>query len=314
MIGRIIFIVLIVLTFGRPISAKVVERIEAVVNTEIITTSDLEKAQKDYRDLLRSDTKPSTENPKLKEAALNKLIEDKLILQEIKRLNLEVTDAQVNNQIQLIKNNNGITSDEALRDALAAQGTSFEQWRDELKRKLEVMNFFNYLRKNSVRVQEEDLRAYYDNHPESFVDKPARRVYTLYLPYGATPTKDVKNQARALLTRIKKHGESFQSLAKRYSKGPSAESGGDIGFVEKGDLMPELEATVFKLAPKDTGMAITPKGIYLVRVSNVRPPKKRPYGVVREEIRQILAEKEAQKNLDATLKSIRDKAFVDIRM
>ncbi|MCK7506742.1 MAG: peptidylprolyl isomerase [Desulfobacterales bacterium] len=87
-------------------------------------------------------------------------------------------------------------------------------------------------------------------HRQDYEGKEAVRIKQILLPVPAGADKktreSAREQARQLRERILK-GEPFELLAAQYSKGPAAAQGGDIGFVERGVIVPEVEKAAFSL-------------------------------------------------------------------
>ena len=119
--------------------AEVVDRIVATVNDEIILLYDLNRTIKPYVDRIKA-SKYSYEKErqmlfKIREDALNMLIEQKLADQEIKRYKISVSDQEINNAIEGIKKTTFIT-DEELREELSRQGLTIEEYRKQIKEEI----------------------------------------------------------------------------------------------------------------------------------------------------------------------------------
>lgn len=76
---------------------------------------------------------------------------------------------------------------------------------------------------------------------------------------------DHEYEATDLLTKIK-DGKTFEELAQKFSKCPSGEQGGDLGFFSRGMMVPEFETAAFELQPGETSSPIkTQFGYHLIK-------------------------------------------------
>jgi parvulin-like peptidyl-prolyl isomerase len=98
-------------------------------------------------------------------------------------------------------------------------------------------------------------------------------------------------------------GEDFSGLATEYSEDPSAEAGGDLGFIEKRLLSGELLKTLEEMSPGDVSAPIwTEKGVHIIKLEEVR------------RARDIAREKLFDSEYRAWLKGLRRKAFIEVRL
>ena len=122
----------------------------------------------------------------------------------------------------------------------------------------------------SLVPSDADLLRVYNQNKESFRTKERVHVQRILLKTnGKTPAEDAKMKAQAedLLKQINA-GANFAELAKKYSEDTdSAEKGGDLGWIERGQTLPEFERTAFALKPGETsGVVKTEVGYDIIRV------------------------------------------------
>lgn len=81
---------------------------------------------------------------------------------------------------------------------------------------------------------------------------------------------DTKAEAQTLKNKIDK-GESFEALAKKYSKCPSGQNGGDLGYFRRGDMVKEFEDSAFSLPVGEVSQPVkTQFGWHLIKVTDKR--------------------------------------------
>ncbi len=143
---------------------------------------------------------------------------------------------------------------------------------------------------NKVTVTEDDLRKYYESNQAQFGEIERRRVRHILV-------KDEK-AAENILKRLRaKGGAGFEDIAKKESIDPSAQSGGDLGWFTRGQLVPEFEKAAFELRGKGSlsGVVRTQFGFHVIQLvdANVRP--KLNFNDVRNQIQQaVISEKKRQ--------------------
>jgi parvulin-like peptidyl-prolyl isomerase len=102
-------------------------------------------------------------------------------------------------------------------------------------------------------------------------------------------------------------------LAKRYSQGPGAEAGGDLGFFSKGELEPVLEAAVEALNPGEVSPDIeTTRGIHIIKLTEVDKAPAKPLDEVEGTIRDLLYGREVDFRYREWLSGLRERSYVRI--
>lgn len=159
-----IFILLIACIFT--LKAQIIDGVAIKVDGNIITLYEIQEIQKELG--------------LSKQEGIDKIIQEKLKENEIRRLNIRVDDKKLDEEIDNIVINNKITK-ETLIETLKGQGISFENYRKELKKHLinrELMQ--KVLQTNSNLTSENDLREYYDANKEQFM-LPSKIKVTSYI-------------------------------------------------------------------------------------------------------------------------------------
>ena len=150
-----------------------------------------------------------------------------------------------------------------------------------------------------ITVPETEIESFYQQNQGRYGQPERRRVSHILLEVPASANADVKAaaqaQAQSLAEQIKADPSRFEALAKEQSQDPgSAAQGGDLGWIVKDTLVPEVEAAVFEL-PKDqiSGAVESPFGFHVLKVTDIQAPSIKPLDEVREalvaEIKQQMA-------------------------
>lgn len=184
--------------------------------------------------------------------------------------------------------------------------------REEVKRRMEECQkgvileaFLKDIVAGKDEVTEEEIKKYYEEHKEEFFLPERIRVRHIVVP--------TYEEARALRERILK-GEDFAELARKYSISPSAKWGGDLGYIQRGQVGKEFEKAAFSLRhPGEISDIVkTTFGYHIIRLEDRKPPRQLPLEEVRDEIREKLKERKRQKALEEYLKEAKGRYRISI--
>jgi len=303
--------------FSALAQAAVVEQVIVAINAEPYTLSDV----KDYartkmaRPFPQGDLDPIGRDDI---EVLEQFITERLLEAEIKRLDIKVSDQDIDRYIDQIKQRNRLT-DEQLRAALSRDGMSLEKYRDSVRAEIEKSEIINRQVRKRVNIMPEDIERYYRLNQKKFRTKERARLrhILLPLPEGAarerekeTFEKGAKIRARAVA------GEDFAKLAREYSQGGSPD-GGDIGWVTRGSLLKEIEEIAFeKLALGEVSQPFRTKiGVHLVKLEDKEPSRSLPLEEVSENVKAELQAKALEERFQKWLKSdLRRRHRVDVKL
>jgi peptidyl-prolyl cis-trans isomerase D len=168
---------------------------------------------------------------------------------------------------------------------------------------------------NSIKVNDSDLRGYYDQNVERYLTKEERRARHLLLSVdkklSSTEKDKIKDKAKNLLNQIKENPSLFIELAKRHSNDPgSAQNGGDLGFFQKGAMVKPFEDVAFSLKQGEISDVVeTEFGFHIIQLVEIKPPVKRPYDQVKNEIENELKKQSAQRDFAEKAETFRNLVY-----
>ena len=228
---------------------------------------------------------------KVREEMLNRLVDEKLTDQEIKRNDIQVGEAEIDSTIERIKTANSFT-DEDLRRFLEQDQMTMAEYREKIREQVLRTRLVNYQVKSKIVITEEEIRAYYDSHPEVYGGKIRYHLRNILMRVPDFSTDAEKQAVRDQMQQIQSQieaGDSFADLARTYSQSPAAAEGGDIGEFAKETLSPQIQAALDGLTPgQATAVLDTDQGFQLFYVEAVNKTEGKPLESVREEIHQKL--------------------------
>jgi len=320
---RKIFLALFsILAFLLPLNLRgeVVDRIVALVNGEIITLSELEQMGKPYYDQVSQTSTAGEREEKMKKArmeVLGRLIENRLLEEEMKKRKIEVPERDVDATIQDVLKSSKLTEND-MKKALAREGMTYSTYRQRVRDELGKMRLVSREIKSKIVIEDVVLRDYYQKNLEKFTDPLEVKIQQIFFPVPERASQEetaaVEREARPILERARR-GEDFAELARKFSKGPEAGDGGLLGYFKHRELMPELEEAGFKLRPGEiSDLVRSPAGFHILRVLERKGGEPRPFAEVQFKIREELSEAEAQKKFEQWMKELKSKAYIEIRL
>ncbi|MBW6484658.1 MAG: SurA N-terminal domain-containing protein [Syntrophobacterales bacterium] len=315
-----ILMVVVVVFIGAAAEAGVADRIVAVVNDEVITLSDLNRAFEPFMARFEAGYRGNERDKALDEAKrsiLNSMIDNMLMEQEAKKTGISVPEGEIDAAIADIKKQRNLSEDQ-FRKLLEQEKLTPETYRKDVRRQMMRMQLIGRDIRSKVVATEGEIGDYYRQHREEYDGKESVRVrqILLFIPKEASPEAKAKIRAdlEAIRQRLLK-GESFEELCAKFSQGPGAEEGGDIGYIEKGAILPEIESVAFALPlNKISDVIESPAGFHIIQITDRRGAGAKTIELVREEIKAKLEKEKMEKRFEEWLKELREKYNVEIRL
>ena len=209
---------------------------------------------------------------------LEEMISEHLILQEAKRLGIDLVPSEVEEEVRGAQE----IDRAGFLHSLSQLGLSEEEWKQEIEKLLLIRKTVETVLKYQINLEEAELKRYYQEHIQDFILPERVRVRQILV----SERKLAESIYRGLIS-----GQDFDELAKKYSESPEAKTGGKLGWVERGQLPRAVEELVFKLKPGKVSRPLkTVFGYHILMVEDKTPPEKQSYEQVREQIYQKLLE------------------------
>ena len=293
-----------------PPPARSVEGIAAVVNDDIISMSDLSAR---LQLALVSSGLPGTAEvrQRLTPQVLRSLVDERLQMQEASRANIAVTDKEIDDAFGRVAEQNQMKRDQ-LEKMLASQGVPRSALESQIRATIGWGKLVQRRLRPSIEIGEDEIDAVL-RRIEANAGKPEYLAAEIFL---AVDSPEREEEVRRLADRLVEQigqGARFPAVARQFSQSAGATNGGDLGWVQQGQLPDELDSALRDLRPGQASRPIrslTGYHILLLReqrtTGTVLPPRDQILGALGQDRLDML-----QRRL---LRDLRMSAFVDLRV
>ena len=295
-------------------SAEVVERILAVVNDEIVTEQDLNIVMAPVVAQYRTTYTGKEYEDRVKEARqefLNKVIEDKLILSEAKRKQVIVKDQEVDETMSDVRNK--FPTREAFLSAIEDQGLTEKKLWNRFRDQLMTQKLVNYEVKSKVSVSPGEVNEHYKAHSQDFIQGDRVELQHILIRTSTRSEEEARQLAQSIAGQVA-GGKDFEELARTYSEGAEAKEGGAMGWVEKGQLLGEIDEKIFQLqAGQVTEPIQSSLGCHIFKVVDRKQFSVKPLTDVRGQIQETIFKDKLRVRLESWMQSLKKSAYISIR-
>jgi len=280
--------------------AMALDKIVAVVNNEIITQSDLDNFVNFTR--IQMADKLSGKQLEEKIAAmkpdlLQRLIEDKVILQEAKKNNIKSDESRVTARISEIKRR--YPSDKQFQAALAEEGMVEANLVSKLRDQMLMYNIIDSKVRSKIVVKPVEITEFYNRNVALFKTQEERQFQSL--------TFASQDMAKTVYKQIK-DGMDINEAAKKYSLTLN-----DLN-AHRTELKKEIEDVLFDLKAGEISQPVENQGkFYLIKLNTIIPPRQQTLAEVREQVNNGLLERKMQEALAKWVEDLKKSAYIIIK-
>jgi peptidyl-prolyl cis-trans isomerase SurA len=298
-----------------PFGGTTVEDIIARVNDQIITQSDYNRALGELEQEGRQRGASMQEMAGPRRDMLRDLIDQQLWLSKGKELNI-TGETELVKRLDEIRKQYNLESLEDLEKAAKEQGVSFEDFKANIRNKIITEEVMRQQVGEHIQLTPGEIERYYEEHKQDYVQPESVRLSEILISTGTDdPAKVAAAKAKADDIEARLHaGGDFAQLARSFSEGSTAASGGDLGQYKRGQLTKVLEDKTFELsAGQYTEPILTRQGYIILKVAQHAPGGPQPYKDVEEDVAQAYYMARMEPAIRDYLSKMRDEAFIQIK-
>jgi parvulin-like peptidyl-prolyl isomerase len=310
-----------------PSNGEIAALIRATVNGRAILDEEVREAV--YPFLLQTQSLPEPERTarrkEIFEKELQQLIEREVILQDMfERLKdkkqaleklKEVAGKEFDKKMRETRKTMKIKTDEEMKAFLRMQGLSMEGVRRQIERTFMAMEYMrNRIFPAIERIGHEQIREYYEGHPEEFQVADSVAWQDIFLDAGKYPSREAARQLAVQLIAQARAGADFRQLVTKYDQGNSSYLNGEGYGHRRGEIKPsEAEPILFSLKDGDLGMVELTNGFHIVRLvkreqAGLKPFDDKTQTAIRNKLQSQVWEREYQR----IVRDLTKRASIDI--
>ncbi len=288
-------------------SGEVIDRILVHVNARIVTQTQLDaRVEAALREAPPG--LDAARREEVRKASLKELVNEALLEDRARDLDVVSTDEEVEEQIKRLKEQNNVKSEEEFTKALESSGLTPERLRDQIKRSSTIQRVIGREVNSKVDLSDDAMRLAYEREKEQWAIPEKVRVAEVLVNLGPGAEEKAREAAR-----LAKGGTKFEDVVLRFSDGPTRSKGGDMGTVGKGELSADIDKAAFSLPSGGISDPIqTKSGWHVVKVVEKLPATYKPYSEVKAEILKKEQETQFQKKLAEYIEKLERDAVIKV--
>lgn len=289
----------------------------AKVNDEPIFVSEVEKitgkmfqqAQLQFRRQLSAE-----DSVRIRQNALEWLIAQKLFEQEATRQRVEVSDVEVEQILAQLRQR--FSTEEEFENALAQDGLTIEKLRQNVRSDVRLQKLLAAEVKNQLTpISEQAALVYYQANPQYF--QAPERVHARHILFkvdkDVSPAEEDKVRKKAeQVLQLAKSEKDFAELAQKYSEGPTASKGGDLGFFGHGDMIQPFDEAVFQLEVGEiSDLVKTAYGYHIIKLEEKKSTGTQPFQEVTQSIKTHLLQQKRAEAVQNYIEKLKKEANIE---
>ncbi|MGA1876045.1 MAG: peptidylprolyl isomerase [bacterium] len=288
----------------------------ATVNGTIITQSEIDS---EIQNLIREfgGGMPADQMDKVKsmlqKQAMDNLINQTLLQQKADKDGVEPEKKAIDEKMAEIAGR--FSSPEQFQEQLAAAGLTEGALRQEIQQSLKIESLMAEPMASIKEANDKEVEDFYRNNPKEFQKQEQVRASHILIAVEADESDDARAQKRLKLAGLKgeiANGADFSTLAGQHSDCPTKSKGGDLGFFEKGEMVPAFEEVAFTLKPGEVSDIVeTQFGYHLIKVTDRKPAHAVPLEQVKDKVADYLNNQKRREAARDYIQGLRDSARIE---
>jgi len=300
-----------------PACAKIVGKIVAVVNDQVITQAEVDGVlypiYERYKEIYESEKELYEKLDEQRIEVIKQLVNDRLILGEARKLNISVDDRETQERLDKIKSDlegRGIVFEKMMKQ----EDLTLGDMKKKIKEQIMIEKTIELQIKQDIIIQPSEIANYYKENVQDYAQPEQAAVCTILIKMDSVRTplesRQLADDVRGMLS----SGNDFREVAKNYTEGPNREAGGDLGYIAKGELLKEIDDVVFSMAIGDVSKVIeSPVGYHICMVYDKKEEKITPLEEVRDKVHLSLYRVKVEKKFEDWLDKLKSNAYISIK-
>jgi len=257
---------------------------------------------------------PEDRLARIQQNILKRLVEKELIRQAVEKAGVTIDDGEIAGAFTEYKKR--FQTEEQFENYLKHGRVTMESIRARITEKKALEKLIEA--KGNLAIADSDLQDFYSKNERFYIDKAGVKASHILVKVGEKAKAGEEKRALDKVKEVQKAlkgGEDFADLAKKFSEGPSAPKGGDLGFFGSGQMVKPFEEAAFKMKVGDvSGPIRTRFGFHIIKVIEKREERKKPFSEVKDQIQQSMKNKKFFQERRKLLEGLRKDAKIVKRL
>lgn len=287
----------------------------AVVNDDVITTSELNQATEIAKSQIASQNVAMPSDKILKKQVLEQLINKKVQLQLAKQAGIDITDTELNKAIHHIASQNNVSVD-ILYNEIKKTGMTKQEYRDEMHDQLLIQKLQQHEIASKITISPEEVTTFMNSQVWHNNNAKEYRIEDILIPIADTPSPEdlakAKNRAMSVLSKLK-NGEDFHTIAQSESSNKNALQGGDLGWRNLPEIPTAFTDEVSHMRKAEVAGPIqTPNGFHIIKLADIRSQNGSKQKLDRKAVENLLLQQKFEEAMQGWVSKLRSQAFINV--
>jgi peptidyl-prolyl cis-trans isomerase SurA len=296
-------------------AAEVVEAVVARVGDRIITRTQYVKRLTDGLNEIDQTVAADQRTAKkedLRTNLLNEMLSELLIKDRADRIGITVTDSEVKEAVKRLKEQYGISTDQQFVESLQKAGMTPTEMEARLRDTLISNKVFSRELRPRDELSDRELRDRYDREKDRYRLPERAHLREIVILKDATPSDRAKLKAADAAAQARA-GADFVKLVTTVSEAATKEKGGDLGEVQRGELLPDLDKAVFNAPSGAVVGPIESKSAWHILKVEQRLPSEIPgFDTVKDRLKKDASDETFQRDYKTYVDRLKKEAFIQI--
>lgn len=293
-----------------PTMANAMDKIVVVVNSEVITQSEVNQAMQAAKQQLAATNAKAPSDSELRKQVIDRLIDLSIERQLIKQANIVISDSELNAAIASIAKSNNLSMSD-FKTAVERSGISFVQYRKQISEQMQISRLEQSVAGHDITVTDQEVQDYLKKYKDMPDQNAFYHIENILVPVSVSPTPEELQNAKAEAQNIMKQlrsGKDFSQVAAAESGGAAALRGGDLGWRQLPELPTVFAEAVKTMRPGDiAGPLQAPNGFHIIKLIDVRNSSVK---LDAEKVKALIYRRKIEEQVQIWLKQTREAAYI----
>jgi peptidyl-prolyl cis-trans isomerase SurA len=296
-------------------ASEPLDKIVAVVNDDVVTQSEYDSAMRIIKTQMSQQNMPMPGETALQKQVMDQLINKKVQLQVAKAVGINISDADLNNAVGKIAQQNNI-SDAELYSKIEQEGFSMVAYRGELREQMTIQRLQQQEVINHINVAPDEVNNFLTSKAWVSNSSNEYRLDDILIPVSDSPSTEELNKAKKyadnIIGKLKK-GANFGTVAQTESAS-NAINGGDLGWRSLAEIPSAFGDEVINMKKNSVAGPIqTANGFHVIRLVDVRNTDAKQQAPDRKQVESLLMQRKFEEAVQNWVSKLRGQAYVVVK-